>query len=67
MGELEGNEEEEEEEEGQEHVAYVGGCRRGGWRDGSIDVHVCACTAGVAAHSLLCQHPNIMLVKKNNT
>ena len=49
---------------GQEHVAYVGGCGRGGWRDDGGSV--CVCAGGVTARSLLCQHPNIMLVKKNN-
>lgn len=42
-----------------------------GGEDGEIAVWtaVCAhiCIVGARAHSVLCQHPNIMLVKKNNT
>lgn len=59
MGELEGWG-----EGGQEHVAYVGGSRRGGWRgDVCVCVCVCACVKKTT-HSLRCQHQNIMLARE---
>lgn len=52
---------------GQERVAYVGGCRGGGGGGARmmVDVIVCVLGGGVT-HNPLSQHPNIMLVKKNN-
>lgn len=50
---------------GQERVAYVGGCRGGGWKDDGGCL--CVCVGGGIAHNLLSQQPNIVLVKKKNT
>lgn len=54
---------------GQERVAYVGGCRGGRWKDDGGCIYVCVrvCVRGGMAHSSLSQHPNIVLVKKNDT